>query len=149
MPGRASSLYLFDHIYTHFGREEDLSTQSGKLKDDLERLFEITSKATKKSLIIVNEIYSSTTLNDAIFLGERMMERLVDLKSPTMIVTFIDELALYSEAAVSMMSTVKDDDPMVRTYRIIRKPPDGSAYAIHLAGKHGLTYEKLCRRLSQ
>ena len=149
VPGKESSLYLFDHIYTHFGREEDLSTQSGKLKDDLERLLEMTSKATNKSLIIINEIFSSTTLNDAIFLGDRMMKRLVDLKAPTVIVTFIDELALYSEAAVSMMSTVKDDDPMIRTYRIVRKPADGSAYAIHIASKHSLTYEKLFRRLSQ
>lgn len=47
------------------------------------------------------------------------------------------------------MSTVEKDDPSRRTYKIVRKPPDGLAYAIYLAGKHGLTYEKLSRRLEK
>lgn len=149
VPGKASSLYIFDNIFTHFGKEEDLSTQSGKLKDDLERLFAITSQATDESLIIINEIFSSTTLKDAVSLGNRMMDQLIDLKAPTVIVTFLDELTLHGEAAVSMMSTVKDDDPTERTYKIIRKPADGSAYAIHIASKHGLTYENISRRLNQ
>ena len=147
IPGKESSLFLFDNIFTHFSREEDLSNQSGKLKDDLQRIFDIITRSTDKSLIIINEIFTSTTLEDAIYLGNRIMDRLVELKSPTMIVTFIDELALYSEDVVSMMSLVKDDNPVERTYKIVRKPPDGSAYAIHIASRNNLTYEKLSRRL--
>ena len=149
VPGKSSSLYIFDNIFTHFGKEEDLSTGSGKLKDDLERLFEITSQATGKSLIIINEIFSSTTVKDAVTLGNHMMDKLIDLKAPTVVVTFLDELSLRNEAVVSMMSTVKEKDPTERTYKIVRKPADGSAYAIHIARKHDLTYDKLSRRLNQ
>lgn len=149
VPGESSSLYMFDDIFTHFGREEDLSTQDGKLKDDLERLFEITDKATNKSLIIINEIFSSTTLDDAVALGGRMMDHLTDLKAPSVIVTFLDELALHDDTVISMMSTVEEDNPMKRTYKVVRKTPEGSAHAIHIASKHGLTYEKLYRRLHQ
>lgn len=149
VPGREAALYLFDNILTHFGRVEDLSTLNGKLQDDLVRLHEMLSKATSRSIIIVNEIFGSTTLSDALSLGRHMMNSISALDAPTVVVTFLDELASQGEGTVSMMSTVKKDDPAQRTYKIIRKPPDGLAYAMYIAGKHGLTYEQLSRRLKR
>ena len=64
-----------------------------------------------------------------------------------MIVTFLDEIASYGVQTVSMMSTVRKNDPSERTFKIIRKPPDGLAYAMHIADKHRLTYEQLSRRI--
>lgn len=149
VPGREAALYLFDNILTHFGREEDLSTLNGKLQDDLERLHALLGKATSRSVIIVNEIFSSTTLSDALSLGGHMMDAISALDAPTVVVTFLDELASHGAGTVSMMSTVKEEDPAQRTYKIIRKPPDGLAYAMYIAGKHGLTYEQLSRRLKR
>ena len=147
VPGREATLYLFDSILTHFGSEEDLSTLNGKLQDDLVRLHSLLNNATSRSIIIINEIFTSTTLSDALALGKHMMDSLISLGAPTVLVTFLDELAEYSRQTVSMMSTVKEDDTTQRTFKIIRKPPDGLAYAIHIAGKHGLTYEQLRGRL--
>ena len=149
VPGSESALYLFDHILTHFGREEDLSTLNGKLQDDLVRLHELLKKATSRSVIIVNEIFSSTTLSDALSLGGHMMDAFVALGAPAMIVTFLDELASHGPETVSMMSMVKEEDPAERTYQVVRKPPDGLAYAMYIAGKHGLTYDQLNRRLKK
>jgi DNA mismatch repair ATPase MutS len=148
VPGRESALYLFDNILTHFSREEDIINLNGRLQDDLIRLHELLSKATNNSIIIINEIFSSTTLTDALSLGEHMMEALSTLNTPTLIVTFLDELATYGANTVSMMSTVKEEDPTERTYKIVRKPPDGLAYAMHIVKKHGLTYEQFNRRLN-
>ena len=147
VPGRSVEVMLFDHILTHFGREEDLSTLNGKLQDDLERLHVLLDRTTGRSVVIINEIFSSTTLRDALFLGRRMMERLMSLGSPGVCVTFLDELASFGSETVSMMSTVRPDAPTERTYKIVRKSADGLAYAAHLAGKYGLTYEALCGRL--
>lgn len=149
VPARDASLSLFDNILTHFPREEDLSTLNGKLQDDLVRLHELLSKATSKSVLIINEIFSSTTLSDALSLGRHMMDSFSALGAPTMIVTFIDELASHGTNTVSMVSTVNEEDPTERTYRIVRNPPDGLAYAMHIVGKHGLTYEQLSRRLKK
>lgn len=149
VPGREAALYLFDNIFTHFGREENLSTLNGKLQDDLVRLHELLSKATSKSILIVNEIFSSTTLSDALSLGGHMMDAFAALGAPAVVVTFLDELASHGPETVSMMSTVQKEDPAERTYQIIRKPPDGLAYAIYIAGKHGLTYEQLRGRIKK
>ena len=147
VPGQEAALYMADNIFTHFGREEDVKTFNGKLRDDLVRLKAILSAATEKSIIIINEIFSSTTLSDAVLLGRYMMDSIVSLGAPAVIVTFLDEIASYGAQTVSMMSTVKENDPSERTFKIIRKPPNGLAYAIYIAEKHGLTYEQLSRRI--
>jgi len=42
---------------------------------------------------------------------------------------------------------VKENDPSQRTYKIVHKPPDGLAYAMYIAGKHGLTHEQSGRKI--
>ena len=149
VPGREAKLYLFDRIYTHFGREEDLSTQNGKLHDDLVRLRALLDDATGQSIVIINEIFTSTDISNAIILGKQMMDALVSLRSPAVVVTFLDELAMHGDETVSMMSTVDESDTTRRTFQIVRKPPAGIAYAAHIAGKYGLTYEQLSGRLTR
>ena len=147
IPGTAACLLLPQGIYTHFEREEMLSTLHGKLEDDVERLHTLLQSATAGSVVIVNEIFSSTTLKDAVDLGQRMMEAFVQKHIIGVVVTFMDELATYGPETISMMSTVCEEHPEIRTYKVIRKSPDGIAYAMTIAGRHGLTYEQLTRRL--
>jgi len=147
VPGSETAVFLFNQIFTHFSKQEDLSNMEGKLKDDLKRLHHILVHSSNRSIIIINEILTSTTLEDAITIGKKMLERLQEREAIGVIVTFIDELANYSKHTVSLMCTVDEFDPVKRMFKIVRKPPDGLAYAHHIALKHHLTYEQLCRRL--
>jgi DNA mismatch repair protein MutS len=147
VPGKSAALFLPDHLFTHFEREENITNLRGKLEDELFRLHESCEAMTPDSVIVLNEIFNSTSLSDQVFLSTKVLQKILAVDAVGVCVTFIDALSTLSEKTVSMVSTVDPDDPAHRTFEIIGRPADGLAYALSLAEKHGVTYERLRLRV--
>ena len=146
VPGREASLPLADGIHTLFEREEAVEDLVSKLEDDLRRTRAILARITDRSLVIMNETFSSTTVADQAFINRRVLEAIGAVGAWCVTVTFLDELATLTPETVSMVSAVDPADPTRRTFRVVRRRADGLAYAAAIADKHRLTREQIALR---
>lgn len=147
--GSKSAIFVFDRLFSHFEKEEEVSSHRSKLEEDLIRIYRILRAATGNSIIIMNEILSSTTLQDAIFLSEKIMNEVIEMDAVCVWVTFIDELSRFSPKNVSMISTVNKENPAIRTFKVVRSPADGLAYAKSIAEKYKVTYQEIKKRITE
>ena len=132
-------------LYTHFAIEEDMRANAGRLMEELTRLAHIVRDAPERSVIILNELFSSTTNYDAHRLGRRVLDTFAEKGQTCLYVTHISQLA-GEQDAVSLVACVDERDGR-KTFRIARKPADGRAYAAPLLEKHRLSARAIKERV--
>lgn len=149
VPAREAELALPDRVATSFARGEELRDLQGALARDLSRTRHALADAGPRTLVVLNEVFSSTTVQDALLLSRRTLDLVRERGCVCVCVTFLDALAQAGPPVVSYVSQVDPDDPTVRTHRVVRQATGGPTYAEVLARAHGLDRSTLARRLAR
>jgi DNA mismatch repair protein MutS len=145
VPARSAELFIPDNIFTHFETDEDVRTENGKLKLDIIKIKNIMDQATENTVLIMNETFSSTTIDDAMQIAGRILKKIDEKKLFCIYVTFLEGLAHKEPFPESLISEVVPGG--IRTYHIINRKSDGKSYAKSLAEKHRLTGQEVRDRI--
>ena len=149
VPGSYARLPLFKGIFTHFCAEENAGTDNGKLKEELLHIKDmLTYTSGSNNLFILNELFSSTTTSDAFDMSFKLVSQLTELKSTVICVTHVPSLAASCKDMLSLGTEIDNHENNRRTYRIIPKPPELTAYAADIAGKCCLTFHQITEVLN-
>ena len=95
VPCNKAVLPCFGGLYSHFAREEDLTNNFGRLKEELVRMRELMKTMHNNSLLILNDIFASTASSDAYEISEKVLETLYKLDCICIFVTNNNELGLF------------------------------------------------------
>ncbi|MFF5083206.1 hypothetical protein ACFY36_39695 [Actinoplanes sp. NPDC000266] len=147
VPGRSAALHAPDAILTHFDRGDRAGDLTSRLEDEVERMAALLAAAGERSVVILNEMFSSTTWVDARAMSGDVLRAVLDAGAVGVCVTFIDELSRLDPRIVSLVTGIDAHDATRRTFEVTRGRADGEAHALALAAKYGLTTEQLRARI--
>lgn len=140
---------LLKGISTHFEAEETLQSNSGKLKEEINRLIPMMSRIQNRQyFVILNELFTTATTHDALLMGRKVMESFLERSCYGIYVTHIQELAEETEAIISLVAQLEPGEESKRTYRMLPMKAQGYGYSDALVKKFQLKYEDIVRRLS-
>lgn len=149
VPCRSFSFVPVDCVYTHFPADEDKTIDLGRLGEECTRFRQIFSVCTEKSLVLLNETFSTTSFEEGLYIARDSVRAMLK-KGPRMIYnTHMHKLAadigeLNAESprwrAASLVAGSGEGE---RSFRITVAEPQGMSYARDIAEKYGVTYEML------
>ena len=161
LPAAEAHISPADNIFTHYPVEESQAKATGRFGDEAQRLAQIFKRATRHSLILLNESLSSTSPGESVYLAQDISRILRRMGSRAIFATHLHELAAAvpelnaeEEGAGGLVSLVASrlqdgENGDRRSYRILPGPPMGRSYAREIASKYGISYEQLARLLQQ
>ncbi len=143
------TLPMFQGISTHFEAEETLQSNSGKLKEEINRLKPMLKREQNRNqFVILNELFTTATTHDALVMGRKVMESFLKRECYGIYVTHIKELAEEAEDIISLVAQLEPGQEIKRSYRILPMKAQGYGYSDALVKKFHLEYEDIVRRLS-
>lgn len=141
--------FIFKKILTHFPADENETLDLGRLGEEAVRVQKIVKEADDRTLVLLNETYSSTSAVDGLYLAKDLVHILKHKEVPVIFNTHIHELARTVDEmnewdgkgkVVSLTMEIANNE---NTYRVLRKEPESSSFAHNIALKYGVTYEQL------
>ena len=138
-----------DCVFTHFPADEDRTTDLGRLGEECVRFREIFTAASGRSLLLLNETFSTTSFEEGYYIAKDAVKALMTKAVRTIYNTHMHKLGADAGAftrestGAGAASLIMQTDGGKRSFRLAQAPPEGSSYAKDIAEKYGVTYEML------
>lgn len=152
VPAEEATISIADGIFTHFPEGADDTIDKGRLGEECARLYEIFRSADENSMILLDESLSSTGAYEATYIAQEILTAFAALRCRGIFSTHLHDLAARAEeinarsrenGGVGVDTLVAGMEEGKRSFRILRKKPDGKSYAKDIADKYGLSFENL------
>ena len=138
-----------DGIYTHFPADEDKTMDLGRLGEECVRFKEIFSQSTGKSLVLLNETFSTTSFEEGYYIARDSVKALLNKGVRPIYNTHMHKLGEDAEeltrenAGTGAASLIMRTEEGKRSFKVALAKPEGSSYARDIAEKYGVTYDML------
>ncbi len=146
-----------DHIFTHFPTGSEDTVEKGRLGEECARLDAIFDKVTANSLVLLDESLSSTGSYEGAYIASEVLAGFSMVGCRLIFSTHLHDLAAavdqINQTCIprggvpidNMVAEVAEDGR--RTFRVLRKNPDGKSYAKDIADKYGLSFDQICQKI--
>ncbi len=149
VPAKSFRYVPCDCIYTHFPADEDKTMDLGRLGEECVRFKEIFSLVTDKSLLLLNETFSTTSFEEGYYIARDSVKALLIKGVRTIYNTHMHKLGedveeLTNESSgTGAASLIMKNEESRRTFKVVLAKPEGSSFARDIAEKYGVTYDML------
>ncbi len=151
VPARKASICILDKIFTRVGASDDLFLGQSTFMVEMSEMASILHKATRHSLVILDEIGRGTSTFDGLSIAWSVVEYLCNTErvgAKTLFATHYHELTELEDKVPGVknycISVKEQGDEVLFLRRIVRGGADKS-FGIHVAGLAGLPQEVLDR----
>ncbi|MCL2440297.1 MAG: DNA mismatch repair protein MutS [Treponema sp.] len=147
VPAREAHIGLCDRIYCRVGASDNLARGESTFLVEMNETAFILNTATKKSLVIMDEVGRGTGTNDGLSIAWAVSEELLNrVKCRTLFATHFHELSLLSNPRMANRSMeVLEQGEKIIFLRKLKEGPTEESYGIHVARLAGLSQEVLQR----
>ncbi len=153
VPGERFDFTPADWVLTHFPADEDRTMDLGRLGEECKRFREMYETCSRKSLLLLNETFSTTSFEEGYFIAVDAVKAILDRGCRAIYNTHMHKLAAGLDdgindpdipgKAVSLTAETKEGK---NSFRVRIAPPEGKSFARNIAEKYGVTYERLTGR---
>ena len=137
--GYGTTMPVFKDIYADIGDEQSIEQSLSTFSGQIKKLSEIVKKASKDSLVLLDEICAGTDPQEGAALAMAIIKTLSDNGAVTVLTTHYSQLKTFAfdTAGMQNASVEFDQVSLEPTYRLIMGLP-GSSNAFHVAANLGL-----------
>jgi DNA mismatch repair protein MutS len=137
VPAKSAKLPIFDRIFTRMGARDDISTGKSTFLVEMSEVALILSKATKDSLVLLDEVGRGTSTFDGISIAWAMSEYIYnEIKCKTIFATHFTELTelsdVYNGIKNLTIEVEETNDGIVFLHKVVDGVADRS-YGIEVA----------------